>query len=182
MLLLAARRKGGRGRRISSQNYRKVLIQKDLSLTTLASKKPFSTALIDAATDKVKVSSVMVNMVWDDMTGLAGTANEDGPLLVGVAHSGYTNDQIEEFIEGSTSMDFANKLAAERSRRLIRLVGTLSAMQNSVPANGGFKKVKLNWTLGEGEKVNFFAYNTGGSALTTGSQLIASGHANVWRR
>ncbi len=171
----------GRGRRITSQNYRKVQIDEQLGLTTLATKLALVAVIVAGATDKIRISSVKLNCVWDDMTGTGGTANEDGPLLIGVAHGDYTVTEVKEFIEASSSVDFDDKIAAERSRRLIRVIGTLSAMQISDPANGGLRKIKLNWVLGEASTLNIFAFNTGGSALTTGSQLSVSGHANVWR-
>jgi len=168
-------------RRITSENYRKVQIQEELGLTTLATKLALVAVIVGAPSDKVRVSSVKLNFVWDDMTGTGGGANEDGPLMVGVAHGDYTATEVKEYIEATTSIDFDDKIAAERSRRMIRIIGTLSAMQISDPANGGLRKTKLNWTLGEASTLNMFAYNTGGAALTTGSQLSCNGHANVWR-
>ncbi len=170
-----------RGRKITSQNYRKVQIQSTIGLTTLVSHKPEAATILTNLLDKVKVSSLYLNFVWDDMTGTGGNQNEDGPLLIGVAHGDYTLDEIEEFIEAVTSIDFGDKIAAERSRRLMRTLGTLSAMQISFPGHGGLKKIKLNWTLGEASTLLVWAYNLGGSDLTTGSQLEISGYANVWR-
>lgn len=170
-----------RNGRISSQNYRKVQISDVQSLTTLASQTVAGATILNAATDAVKVTSVALNFVWDDMTGTGGSANEDGPLLVGVCHGDYSVTEIKEYIESASSMDFGDKIAAEHSRRLVRIVGTLSAMQISTPASGGLRKVKLNWTLGEGDSLVAFFYNTGGGPLTTGSSVVTSGHANVFR-
>ncbi len=167
--------------RINSQNYRKVQIEEQMGLTTLATKTALAAVIVGAPNDTVRVSSVKLNNVWDDMTGTGGTANEDGPLLIGVAHGDYSVTEIKEFLEASTSIDFGDKIAAERTRRLIRVIGTLSAMQISDPANGGLRKIKLNWLLEEGSTLNIWAFNTGGSSLTTGSQLNVSGHANVWK-
>ncbi len=153
-----------------------------MSLTTLAASAATKFALLGTTSkDKIRISSVKLAFTWDDATGDT-EGNADGPLLVGIAHGDYSSTEIEEFIEAVTSINFADKIAAERSRRLIRVIGLIAPQRPTIPASGIPMRVKLNWVFGEAQTPFFWAYNTSpGVALTTGSQLECVGHANVWR-
>lgn len=148
-----------------------------VSLTTLAAVTAITGALTSGVSDDVRLSSVETSFQWDDAKGTGGGENEDGPLIVGLAHGDYTTTEIEEYMKALSAVDFGDKIAAERSRRLIRVCGVLSAMRPYLL----MKKYKLNWTLSEGIGVNAFAYNaSSGTALTTGSILSIVGHANMF--
>lgn len=165
------------GRRINPQNYRNVMVNDVLGLVTLNSVTAIRGALVNGAEDTTIISSAKVAFAWDDMTGTGGNENEDGPLIVGLTHGDYTVTEIKEFIESLNSMSWSDKIAAERSRRLIRVCGFVHAMKPYLP----MKKYKLNWKLEEGVGLHQFAYNTGGAQLTTGSQLHCIGNLNAFR-
>ncbi len=157
-------------RRINPQTYRAVQFHDSTGLGTLASAIAAVAALTNAATDQVICSSVKAAFTWDDAT------DQDGPLLVGFAHSDYTVAEVGEWAINLNSMDFGDKISAERSRRLIRLAGVLHAPEKvTLP----MKKYKLNWRLGEGDTVNQFIFNAG-AALTTGGEMLCMGQANIF--
>ncbi len=170
LLGAARRRTTRRRRRINPQTFRGVQISPSGGLGTLANKSVTTIALSNAVNDTVLITSAKVSIVWDDAT------DADGPLMVGFAHSDYTDAEIEEFIESIGEVDFGDKISAERSRRLIRLVGTLHAPESvRLP----MKKTKLNWLLAEGDFIQLFVYNTG-AVLTTGSEMITMGQLNLF--
>ncbi len=168
-------------RRLSPETYRKVRFQKQLSLVTLAASTLLSGSVMSSASNKVRIASVEINFLWDDATGFRD-ANADGPLLVGVAHGDYTDAEIEQCVESLAALDFDDTIQAEHSQRRVRVIGSVSPKHEMLPNSGGLKKVKLNWTIGEGTNLKFWAYNLSqGVALTTGSGLHASGNVNVFR-
>ncbi len=163
-----------KGRRPNFQNFRKVICFDTLALGTLAAEKVTAEVFIMSnATDKIRVSSIRTKFIWDE------AVDQEGPIMFGVSHGDYTVVEIEEFIEAVGAVQFGDKIAAERSRRLIRILGVLSTDEKADPQSG-FTTTKLNWTLGEGKTILFWAFNLGGT-LTTGGLLRASGSANVWR-
>ncbi len=137
---------------------------------TLANKTAAVAALMNAPSQPVLVTSCKISFVWDDATAA------DGPLMVGLAHSDYTITEIKEYMEAIGSVDFSDKIAAERSRRLIRLVGTMHAPESvRLP----LRKIRLNWLINEDSNINQFIYNAG-AALATGSEMLCMGQINLF--
>ncbi len=103
------------------------------------------------------------------------TAGE-GPIHVGLAHGRYTDAQVEEWIEATTSWDVTNVTAQEHSRRMCRHVGTFNGLFTEEVLNDGRPiKTPLRWMLSEGENIKFWAYNASGAALTTASAVLVNG-------
>lgn len=169
------RRKGGlRGRRYYPGN-----LDENLSVGALASGALISDTWDEAVVEKSRISSI--DAVW-------WVDNIDPGLsfLFGVAHSDYTDAEIEEVIEISGSWDPGNKISQERAKRQVRIIGVMSHSDSSSTAdtthfNQGRKlKTKLNWALMTGDTLKMWAYNRSAGALTNVPVLKCSGKANLW--
>ncbi len=175
LALLAKRRRKKR----KFRPYLKGQIEIDLALGTLAADTAVTEAVGDTVTEQAWLSSVKCVYALQDFTATTG----DGPIVVGVAHSDYTQAEIEEWIENSSSWERYDLIAQEVAKRKIRRIGTfqqLAAAENTEVLNDGRPiTTKCGWMLGTGQTVQFWAYNVG-LALQTGSQVQIRGHANLW--
>ncbi len=104
------------------------------------------------------------------------TAN-DGPIVIGLAHSDYTVTEIKEALEASTAIDAGNLIAQERANRKVRIIGTMNEVRESLN-DGQPISTKLNWLMTIGKTVNLFAYNDGAALLTTGAVVALNG--DLW--
>ncbi len=182
MLLLAvmlAAKKPRRRRRAMGQ-YTKGNVDEALALGTLAAATLIGQAFGETAVEKCRISSIVATWALSEFTLGAG----DGPISVGLAHSDYTDAEIEEVIEVTGSWDIGNKISRERMKRLVRHVGVFNTQitgEAAVLNDGNSIKTKLNWGLVTGDTLRFWAYNHGTSALAgTDPQLEVTGHANLW--
>ncbi len=105
----------------------------------------------------------------------------DGPVLVGYAHSDYTDAEIAEALD-TVVLSPGNKIEQEKNRRLVRVVGTMAALGSATTVVGNMElndgkpiKTKLNWTINEGDSVNMFAFNQGSATILTGAVLNVGG-------
>ncbi len=179
MLVVAsmAKRKGRRRFR----RYLRGSIDFLLSLSGLAAKSATSSNVGDTVTERAWCSSVVCT--YDVIGGTA--AIDDGPILVGVAHSDYTTAEIEAWIESTESWEEEDLVGQEVAKRKIRRVGVLgigdTTTQAKVLNDGKPIRTKCGWMLGTGQTVKFWAYNIGASAFATTDPLFhVSGHANLW--
>ncbi len=112
--------------------------------------------------------------VWS-LTDL--TAN-DGPILVGYAHSDYSVTEVKECLESNAAIDQGDKIAQERSNRLVRVVGIMNDVRSTLN-DGKPITTKLNWLINIGDSVNMFFYNdNSANALTTGANVELNG--DMW--
>jgi len=144
---------------------RAVRITPARTLTTLGA----ATAIIASLTGTSGSSyrAVSVKGVWT-LTGL--TAGE-GPITVGYSHGDYSTTEIKEYLESATSINVGLKVEQEKSRRLIRVVGTFASSGNAALNNGNPIKTRLNWLITETKNVSLFVWNEGTGALTTGASV-----------
>jgi len=185
MAILMAKRTPKRRR--SMGGYLKGNIDESLSLGTLASLTLVSDTWDETVVEKTFVSSIVAIWSLSDFTPAIG----DGPILVGVAHSDYTDAEIEAVLENTGSWDQGDLVQQETARRLVRIIGKfeLEAVAGStfggasVLNDGKPIKTKLNWTLVTGQTLRHWAYNLGSSPIATTVPLLkVSGHANLWSR
>ncbi len=146
----------------------------ELALSTLGSDTALSTSMVGAADGAYRV--VSIDATWS----LKGLTGGEGPITFGFAHSDYSVTEIKECIEASAAISQGDKVAQERSNRLVRVVGTLGLTGASVFNDGMPVKTKLNWLIAIGDEVDLFAFNESTSALSTGAFVNASG--NIWVR
>ncbi len=158
-------------------------VNESLALGTLAAQTLVSADFDETVLEKTLVSSIVSTWTISNWTGVSS----NGPLLVGVAHSDYTDAEIEAVLESTGSWSEGDKVAQEVSKRLVRRIGVFrhprqSSIQQVVLNDGKPIKTKLNWTLATGARLNLWAYNTGTAAFaTTDPTVRAEGHANLWK-
>ncbi len=183
MLLALLAAKKGKGRR--RRRYLKGNLDFELDLGTLAANALVSGILGNTVTERTLVSSVVATWALSDMTINAG----DGPILCGVAHSDYSDAEIEAVIENTGAWAEGDLIAQEIAKRKVRQIGKFDQSSSeggvfsgaSVLNEGRPIKTKLNWILTTGQTLRFWAYNTGDSALaTTDPDMTVNGHANLW--
>ncbi len=165
------------------RKYLKGKIAETLLLSTLGSEALTSALVGDVVTEKAWLTSVLARWAMSGFTAAAG----DGPVLVGVAHSDYTDAEIEDWIEQSASWDQSNKIGQEVGKRFIREVGVFDIPVGAVPGStivlndGKPIRTKCGWQLASGQTIRWWAYNMATAGpLTDGSIVQVQGHANLW--
>ncbi len=167
-------RKSGKGKRYSF--IIKGRVNEALALSTLA-----VNTLVGADFDEQpdeEAFAISVEAVYS----IQGMATNDGPIVFGLAHSDYTDAEIEEVIENVGSWDRGNLIAQERAKRKIRTIGTFN--QRAVASDSKFNdgmpiKTTIKWNLITGATLKLWAFNKG-VQMTTGAVITAEGH--IWLR
>ncbi len=164
------------------KTYLKGSIDENLALGTLASKTLVGDTWDESPEEKTLISSIEVSWSLDQLT------HPQGPILFGIAHSDYSDAEIEEVIENLGSWDAGSKVEQEIAKRLVRVLGTFvsegdGTAVGDVRFNDGLPlKTKLNWILNTGDTIKMWGYNVSGTPLsTTDPQMRANGHANLWQ-
>ncbi len=163
--------------------YIKGPIQNRFTLGTLAPVTLLGDNIDDSVTERAWLSSILCTWSMDEFTTGAG----DGPILVGIAHSDYSDAEIEAWVEQTTGWDVGDLVSREISGRKIRRVGifgsTGQALSGTVLNDGKPIRTKCGWMLNTGQSIRIWAYNQGSSALaTTSPAVVTAGHANLWPR
>ncbi len=181
--LLLARK--GRGKRRAFRRYIRGNVDEELQLGTLAARTLVSQLFDEAVEERTLISSLVATYTLDQFTSAAGT----GPLMVGVAHSDYTDAEIEAVVENTASWSEGDKVSQEIAKRLVRVVGTFGSEGGAGPTlkhtlrDGEKIRTKLNWILTTGQSLRVWVYNLGNAAIaTTDPQVHVEGHANLWPR
>ncbi len=158
---------------------RRVRIASNVACTALATLDVTAGPITGAAADPYRLLSIKNTYAWGDIAA----AIDDG-LEFGVAHSDYTEAEIEECLESQGSMDLGDKVQQEHSNRLVRSLGRISSASAIVggaaqPFNGGRPlKTKLNWLMSTGDTLNLWVRNGSGTVWTVGSGLFVQG--DLW--
>jgi hypothetical protein len=108
--------------RKAKKRYRRYIrgnVNEVLPLLTLGPTAVVSTPNGDVVDEKSWISSLVAR--WS-MQGFTPTV-DDGPIMVGVAHSDYTNAEIEAWIELTTGWAEGDLVSREIAKRKIRKVG-----------------------------------------------------------
>ncbi len=174
------KRKGKRS--FPRRKYLRGNVDENLLLGTLATKTLISDRWDESPEDRVLLSSVVLSWTLDQLT------NPQGPILFGVAHSDYTDAEVEAVIENAGSWAEGSKIEQEISKRLVRIIGTMVSTGESqsgpvdIQFNEGRKlKTKLNWVINQADGLRMWAYNLSATPLaTTDPVLRANGYANLW--
>ncbi len=154
-----------------------------MSLGTLAGQTLVSALFDNTVNERTFVSSLVANYDVANYTA----ANQQGPLLVGISHSDYSDAEIEAWVEDSGSWDEGDLVRQEVNQRRIRQVGVLDApelLTRVTTLNDGKPiRTKLGWTLLQGQTLRLWVFNLGSSALATTIPIVqCTGHANLWPR
>ncbi len=133
----------------------------------------------DPAVDPYRLVSIKASYSWVDIS-----ATVDDGFDFGLAHGDYTAVEIEECLDSQSSIDRGDKLALEKSNRLVRQIGSIQSTPSgavtgsSVFAAGRLVKTKLNWYMATGDKLKGWIRNSSGVVWTTGSSLNIAGQ--IW--
>ncbi len=179
LLLMLAKRKRGR----SMAGYIHGNIDLNYNLGTLAASDVLTQAVQDTVSERTRCTSIVCTYALSNYTPTA----DAGPLIQGVAHSDYSDAEIEEWIELSTGWDVGDRVSREISSRLIRRLGTFQSPSSPTEFtelnDGRMIKTRLNWMLETGQNLKFWTYNTGSAALaTTTPDVSVAGHANLFTK
>ncbi len=160
--------------------YIKGNIDLDFALGTLAPQDVVVSAVGDTVNERSLVSSIRCTYSLSGYT----VVDNVGPIMVGVAHSDYSDAEIEEWIENATSWDEGDLPAQEIANRKIRKIGSIPMVTSlaASPLNDGKPiKTKLNWIINQGQNLKFWAYNHGAAAISvTDPDMHVDGHANIF--
>ncbi len=133
-------------------------------------------AATSVTSEQIWIISINAAYSWSDI----GAIIDDG-CTFGWAHSDYTAAEVEECLESFASIDLGDKIAQEKSKRLVREVGTISnsgalaAAGGSAFNDGRLVKTRLNWLLSTGDTLNLWIRNASGVIWTTGSRVTVAG-------
>ncbi len=159
-------------------------VDEEVALTTLASKDVVGAIFDEVVNERTLVSSLVAAWALNNFTPGANI----GPFAFGVAHSDYTDAEIEEYLEQTGQWDEGNLQSQEVSKRKIRRIGVIGGDIDDAADIGQFndgrpKKTKLNWILLQGQSLRLWAYNMGSANVaTTAPSLVCNGHVNLWPR
>ena len=169
-----------RGSRRRYRKYLKGQVQVSHLLTSIQPKSLTGTQLGDSVTEKAWLSSIKCE--WSLANWSPGVG--DGPIVCGVAHSDYSDAEIEEWVENLGSWEAHDLIMQERSRRKIRQVAVIptpGATSAAIVLNDGKPiHTKCGFMLGSGQTLRVWTYNRGTSALVDGAIMDVMGHANLW--
>ncbi len=170
-------------RRANFSKYISGAIDNRLTMSALAANTLVGANITQVTIDTCRISSIRCTYSLSNFT----PAQNIGPITVGVAHSDYTDAEVEGWLESAGSWDRGNTTAREVRSRMCRILGTFRVEPGSTNAtvhvlnHGRPIKTKLNWLLTEGQTVKFWAFNGGSSAVTTSvPNFEALGDANLW--
>jgi len=149
-----------------------VRVTPTLALGALATVTAITTGMSGVADGAYRC--VSIKATW----ALKELATDEGPVIVGYAHSDYTVAEIKEAIEASAAISIGNKVAQEQANRLVRQVGIF--MENGSLNDGEPITTKLNWFIPIGDEVNLFVYNDDTVVLAATARIQVNG--NMWVR
>ncbi len=178
IMLMMMARKPRRGRDMS--RYIRGNIDLNMVVGLLTGETLTSTNVADAVVETTRVTSLVATYGLAGYTPTVGV----GPLIIGVAHSDYTDAEIEEWVELTTGWDGGDLVSREVARRKIKRIGTFrmpnAVGESSVLNDGKMIRTKLGWKLFEGDNLNFWVYNPGVTVATTSPDISVAGHANLF--
>ncbi len=156
-------------------NFQQIRISTQYAVGALTVNNLTSGVLGPTLTDDYRVTSI--DGVWS-MIGVDG----EGPITVGVAHGDYTAQEIEDCLLASQTRP-GDKIAMERSNRLVRVIGVFDQDQNPEKLNDGRKiKTRLNWRLdGDADGIiglQVWSFSQFAGTLTGGALLKFQGVFN----
>ncbi len=181
LIAMLAMAKHPKRRRRAMGRYIRGAVDEELNLSTLASKTLVSVIFDNVVNERTLVSSIVATWAMQEFTSASG----DGPIMVGVAHSDYSDTEMEEYLESTGSWNEGDQIAQEQGRRKVRRIGIFETPQGATDAvtlnDGKAIKTKLNWILLQGQSLRLWGYNLGTSPLASSNPLLSmQGHVNLF--
>ncbi len=171
--MVKRKKRGGRKARLVV-----VPFNAQLTLATLADDAVISGALM--ANFGEDFFCISIDAAW----GIRGHTAGETPLRFGFAHGDYSDTEIAEAINAEIT-DPDDKIAQERSRRLVRTVGSFDgSLADPVYNDGRVKRTPIRWSIGDGHQMDFWLINESATTnLTTGSIVECQGKMyGRWQR
>ncbi len=180
LIAMLAMAKHPKSRKRRMGRYIRGNVNEVLALGTLGPVTVISAAFDNVVSERTLVSSVVATYAIENFTPNAG----DGPIAVGLAHSDYSDAEIQAVMTATASWAEGDLVAQEIAKRKVRRVGVFDPNESGDVLNDGKAiKTKLNWILNSGQTLRVWAFNTGASTLaTTDPDVTVEGHANLWPR
>ncbi len=126
------------------------------------------------------VDSTTYLISLEGLWGVSGHTPGEGPFAIGVAHSDYTDSEIEEYLEQSQSVNQGDMIAQEIAKRRIRRVGIFNgALEDETLNDGRVLKTRLNFQIEDGKSLSIWTYNNSGAVFTAGSILTFQGQIHM---
>ncbi len=150
-------------------------VVKTLALGALASNDLIGSLLSTVANEALYLISADLTWATEEHAG------DIGPISVGVAHSDYSDAEVEQWIESVGSWDRADQVAREQSRRKCRQAGTFAGeLSNEILNDGKSIRTKLGWICQEDETLRIWGFNQNDAALVAGTLVKVIG--TIWAR
>jgi len=170
-----------RRRRRKFRAYLRGNINLELSFAGLAANDLASQVVNDVVGNTTFVSSLKASFAIHKLTPTSGV----GPILFGVAHSDYSDAEIEAWIEQANSWEVGDLITREVTGRKIKQIGMMGATSAVTEVDlfqdGKDITTKLNWILNTSQNLNFWVYNAGNAAVASSTPVLrVQGHANLW--
>ncbi len=178
LIAMLAMARSPRRRRRWTANMQNVNTFSLLALLTTATSTLISADLLPPGDNEFRLLSIKGLWAIRDLT--VG----QGPIMIGVAHSDYSNVEIEEYLENEAQLTRGDMIATrEIAKRLVRRIGHFSGGAAEETLNDGKPiKTRLNWPMAEGITLKIWAYNQSGAILATGAEVVFSGNLTiVWK-
>ncbi len=166
----------------SMGRYLKGNVDEELAATALAPKDVVGAVFDEVVNERTRITSIDATYSLANFTPIANA----GPLIVGVAHSDYSDAEIEEWIESTGQWNEGDLVASrEIGKRLIRQIGAFATPDDAadiVTLNDGKAiKTRLNWILLQGQTLRLWVYNSGSAAVaTTAPSVTVNGKVNLF--
>lgn len=127
-----------------------------------------------ASTDPYRIISVQFTYGVSDLASVSDDGHE-----FGLAHSDYSDAEIEECLEASGSVNAGDLVTQEQADRKVRIIGQMvgaGASGSGLSFNHGMPvKTRLNWAMTIGDLLKIWIRNASGVVWTTGASLDAQG-------
>ncbi len=158
-------------------NLRKIRVSARIDIGALAALGLVVGNLTPTSSNAYRIVSTDLSYSITDL----GATQDDGQQF-GLAYSDYSAAEVEECVEAQAAVDIGNKVEQEQANRLVRTIGQFQGAPGTGAGksfnNGNPHKEKLNWYIGEGDRLNVWVRNGSNAAWTTGSKIVIVG--NLW--
>ncbi len=163
-------------------DYLRGAVSEKMQLATLAALTVVKANFGDVVTEFHRATSIVARYSLDEFT----PSVNDGPIMVGVAHSDYSAAEIEAWLENAASWETGDLVQSrEIGRRLIKMIGIFESrgpLESATLNDGKPIRTKLGWGLATGQTIALWAYNMGDSNLAdTDPAVQCWGHVNLFR-
>ncbi len=163
------------------RSYIKGNIDELLALSTLAAATLIGGNFDNDVNERTLVTSIVSTWSMQNFTPQVA----DGPIVFGVAHSDYTDAEVEEVLQLTSSWQAGAMIEQEKGARKVKIIGTFETPEDATKTarfnDGRPMKTKLNWVLDSGQTLKQWCYNQGTDALGTTSPTVRmQGHANLF--